>query len=215
MRRDSILERLVSLNSGGRISDENTPGQDYFLRVLQSMREVAIREEYRRDRVVSEQNYQSFYPVYDKDINAGCEDLYKYECPRPLRIDSVMSGFGYVGQEHGRGAFQFYPSPDAYFNAQRHRVTRAKDVVSAYYDSSEGVLWVDKPVKKFLVRICAQRPEDVYTFNVTLDDYPMSMKSIEIMEEFLRNGTIGYILRTPPNKVSNTQDDKHINIANE
>jgi len=215
MRRDDIIDRLSTIAGGGLMTDETSPSQEFFLRNLHSMREVAIREEFRRDNVINESNYQSFFPVFDNNVNAGCNGMYKFECPRVLRVNSVMSGFGYVGSESGNSPFLMYPSPDAFYNAQRHRVTRSKDQVSAYYDPSEGFIYANSPVKRFFVRMVAERPEDIYTFNVHLDDYPISMKAIEIMEEFIRNGSLGYILRIPGNKVSNSQSDKFLPQNNE
>ena len=209
MIKSEILDRMLSYKGGGAVTDEAVPNKQYYESVLESMRETAIREEFRRDGVVSLANYQSHYLVFDGDVNEEDCEFYDFYVPQVIRVNDMKGSFGYVGSEDGRNAWQFYPSMERYSNLSTHTLLAPKlrKNIVAYFDKSESVIKVTQPVKRGLVTAIFRRPEDVPTFNVDIDDYPMSGKAIEIMMEMVSSGTIQYFIRTPQDKVSNSQTD--------
>lgn len=209
MTKDEILDRMLSYKGGGAVTDEAIPNKQYYESVLESLRETAIREEYRRDGIVSSVNYQSHYLVFEGDINDESCEFYDFYVPQVIRVDDKIGSFGYVGAETGRNPWQFYESIERYSNLSAHTMLAPKlrrSVVS-YYDKNESVIRVMQPVKSGMVTAMFKRPEDVPTFNVEIDDYPMSGKAIEIMMEIVSSGAIQYFVRTPQDKVSNSQTD--------
>lgn len=209
MIKDEILDRMLSYKGGGAVTDEAVPNRQYFASVLESLRETAIREEYRRDGLVSSVNYQSHYLVFEDDVNGEDCEFYNFYVPQVIRVDDKMGSFGYVGAENGRSPWSFYESIERYSNLSTHTLLapRLRKNVVAYYDKNESMLRVMQPVKGGLVTAIFKRPEDVPTFNVDVDDYPMSGKAIEIMMEIVSSGTIQYFVRNPQDKVSNSQTD--------
>lgn len=209
MTKDEILDRMLSYKGGGAVTDEAVPNKQYYESVLESLRETAIREEYRRDGVVSSVNYQSHYLVFEGDINEDNCDFYDFYVPQVIRVDDSIGSFGYVGSEDGRNSWSFYESIERYSNLSTHTMLAPKlrRSVVAYYDKNQSLIRVMQPVMRGMVTAMFKRPEDVPTFNVEVDDYPMSGKAIEIMMEIVVNGTIQYFVRNPQDKVSNSQTD--------
>jgi hypothetical protein len=213
VKKDEILDRLVSYRGGGVATDETYPNRQYFASKLESMREFALREEFRRDNVISEVYYQNHYLVYDEDINECSEKcgakFYAFEVPDVLRIDSRMGGFGYVGSRSMEIPYEFYPSIERFSTAMGNRISR-KNIrrgVVAFYDNSEKVMYISAGVKNGLVRGIFRSPESIPTFNVDADDYPISGKGLEILEEAIRSGSLNIMLRQPQDKLPNSQTD--------
>jgi hypothetical protein len=207
MKRSDILDRLAVYKGGGVSTDEAVPSYQYYLSRLHSMREFALREEFRRDGVINPANYQNHWLEYDEELNQDDCRFYLFRCPRILQLTNRDSGFGYVGSEDGMSQYNLFTSPERFAVAQGHRFTKLGNKISAAYDWEEEMMKLNQPVKRGLVRAVFLRPEDVPTFNVDIDDYPFSAKGLEILEEAISKGTINYILRVPQDKVSNGNTD--------
>jgi hypothetical protein len=215
MKKDEILDRLVSYKGGGVATDETYPNRQYFDSRLHSLREFALREEYRRDRTISEQYYMNHWLFFDENVNNGeyCgSKFYTFYCPTVLRVAEHISGFGYVGSEDMMKPYELYTSPEKFSNAMRNRATRLniKRNVVAYYENGYEEIRLSAPVKKGLVRGIFMRPESVPTFNDKEDEYPISGKGLELLEEAITRGTISYLLRVPQDKLPNSQTDSDL-----
>lgn len=209
MIKDEILDRMLSFKGGGAVTDEAIPNKQYYASVIESLRETAIREEYRRDGIVDSANYQPHYLVFEDESNEEDCEFYNFYVPQVIRVNDAVGSFGYVGSADYRDPWQFYESVERYSNLSIHSMLRPKlrKNIVAYYDRGESLLKVTQPVKGGIVTAMFRRPEDVPTFNVEIDDYPMSGKAIEIMMEIVASGTIQYFIRNPQDKVSNSQTD--------
>lgn len=216
MIKDAILDRLVSYKGGGVATDETYPNRQYFASKLESMREFALREEIRRDNVLSPAYYTNHYLVFDSTINECRKvcgiDFYSFAVPDVLQVDSRLSGFGYIGARSMDRPYEFYNSIERFSVAMGNRISRfnRNRGIVAVYDNSEGMMYISSGVKNGLIRGIYRHPEQVPTFNVDVDDYPISGKGIEIMEEAIRNGSLGYIMRVPQDKLPNSQTDSDI-----
>jgi hypothetical protein len=213
MIKDAILDRLVSYKGGGVATDETYPNRQYYASKLESLREFALREEMRRDGVISPVYYVNHYLVFDESLN-DCRpmcgiDFYAFSVPDVLQIDSRLSGFGYVGARTMDRPYEFYPTVERFSTAMGNRISRFNKQrgIVAVYDNSEQMLYLSSGVKNGLIRGIFRTPERVPTFNVDKDDYPISGKGLEILEEAIRNGSLGYILRVPQDKLPNSQTD--------
>lgn len=204
MTQKEAIDRLLAISSGGITDSIVDPERGYLESKIDSLREMALINEFERTGIDNPSNYQPFYAEYDDDLqeDSNCEYTL-FRVPPVLQFATHRNGFMNGMSESGLSMI-IHPTEEIFQAHIMHPVSKAIKRVHAVYVPSTGLMKVyNKGMRSFKVNAIFKRPSDVPTWNRDKDDYPISNSAFEVLEELYKNGVLPIILRTMPQKSQN------------
>lgn len=213
MKIETIFSRCVGRISNGYQTDESSLKSDRIYSLIQSGRSVVIPELFKTNKKVHPAWVQIYYPVYDERLQES-KEFTVYPAPQNILLDSVQNSVRYVGSSKCFEQFRVVYSPGEMANLLQNQVTsprNGRNVFALYWDSIWKV-WNRNHTRIRDIQIDAiyANPFDIPNWNSDLDEYPLDEKGIEMVEEYVYAKYLVPSMQSPPDTISNSQEDRSI-----
>ena len=209
-----LRERIIRLVSGGVDPDENRFTDAYVDSLIHAARAFILRQDYLKFKRWSSDAAQVFYPDYEEAFQLDvC--VTRFMLPTTfIQGSSLADGliyFGSTGNALNADNFRRIKSrselADILNNAAMTPATGRFNAVMieglmATIFSKESI-----KIKYPMISAVWDDPTALPAFNKDKDEYPLSSDMINLVEQYLFSTTLNMVMPTPPDTISNTQDN--------
>lgn len=206
---EEIIERLVKNASGSIFTDESRFDQPTLITLINTARAQTIQAIYFKNKRINPACYQTFYADYSADLQVDEECLVKFKCPSVINLDSNSDGFRFVGQVDGKKGFRRVVSRAqlATYNDHPFMKVNSGRYVAALWSAPDGVWEIYNSTLKYLrVEGIFANPLEIPTYNKDIDDYPVSVEMLPMIEDFIFKTVTAIEAQSQPDYVSNSAD---------
>ena len=190
-------------------TDENRTDIGFAQNILRLGRAMAIKSIHGSNNSPSDIYYQTAKLYRDENLQE--DDCYTvFRTPPILTVNSIVDGQSYFGSPNDKKNWRRVKSAAQFANQLRQRLGGLRDdVIYFLLDPRASVVRVYDPN----IRQCQQYAifEDplhpLLNFNPQLDDYPITMECLGLIEQYLREGIITHMMRQMPEIRSNSVPD--------
>lgn len=210
MLQKQIVSLVISRIGGGVETDESPSVYSKIAGVIDIAREVIIGEASKKSfRKFSQDWFQTYEPVFDPSLQESSEFTI-FPFPAVTNIDSIFDGNFFIGSRQCSEQFRRIKSRGEYYGMKKHK-TKANSLRRyVYYLFNQQTIEVYSPTATRIEKIRAEsifsRPEDIPTFNVELDNYPMDDGNIPMLLDFIKKNYTWDVLMTPMDTRSDSKD---------
>lgn len=181
MTGNEVYERFVRLAQAGIETDENSWDRPYIEDMVDSCRATAIQQVYQKNGKLIHQNWiQEIKPTYSEDMQ---EDpcFQRFEIPMFLSMDTSQNGFMYWTGGGNNCTGKWTTSRASLAGYQHNPVTAKENIgpfVYPYFDIYGHGIMVESLRAGGVFQYVFKLP----TYNKQVDEYPITMDVLEIME---------------------------------
>lgn len=204
----ALIERVASLPTGGYVTVESRLDPGYLKYLINSARAFIVCERWKQYGKVPPIYYQPFFPVFDKQAQSsdGCFTTF-YNVPDIIALDGRASGLGYIGSQGELNQFREISSKAALSSMMNNRVVQAKTKPLVLIEGGGIIkIYANDTVRLPEMNAIFFDPEQVPTYNIDYDTYPMDISDIPKMENYLMQGSFQLLYKTPINRVNDGRD---------
>lgn len=204
-----IIERLVSNAQGGLFSDETRFNEATLTTLINTARAQTIQAIYFKNKRINPACYQTHFPSYDADLQVDDPCLVKFKCPSVINLDSNSDGFRFVGQVDGVRGFRRVVSRAQLATYNQHPFMKVQGgrYIAALWSAPDGVWEIYNSSLKYLrVEGIFANPLEIPTYNKDIDDYPVSVEMLPMIEDFIFKTVTAIEAQTTPDYVSTSTD---------
>lgn len=204
-----LYDMFASLPSGGYITSDSRFQKGEMYSVINKCKNRAQKIVYGQEKRVHPMWYMPFYPNYDSTWQTN--DCFKrFRMPDYNNLDTVMGGIGYVGAANTLNTFHVIESRVQLSDWMNHPILkpRTKDV---YILIENGWAYVYSTVRDFQMMIIPANPQDIPTYNVDNDPYPVDGALIELMTQIAMKGDLFMYSKTKVDLIQDGRDSTAIN----
>lgn len=201
MKTKQLLDKISAMPEGGIVSAINRYDFFYLLSVLNSFRAQFIRDAYSKKKRLNPRWYQKHWPTWTEDAKSDC--FTKFYMPAVVSLDNNSDGIRYVGTIDGDQGFMRIYSRQTLSDMQRHGVMNPGNNRNTYFlfDGNQNELEIRGKhfnTREMLTESIFSDPTAVPTFNVLMDDYPLSEDDIPAVEQMIFSANTRIVETTAP-----------------
>lgn len=199
-----IVESTIIAASGGQYVDESIVQREVVEAKVNEARAVIIADKWRKNNQVIHPDWQlEYFPEYNEDMQD--EDLCStYYCPATVFFGKNTDGVLHVGAPKCPENFQRVWNRNALASRMQHPVMKAGRVVLVLKEGDYIRFYANRKIIDPKIILVPYSPEMIPTYNKAKDRYPLDPDSIEMVEKFVIDTYLSYVLRTPPDRVSDS-----------
>jgi hypothetical protein len=208
MTLPQIYERIGSLPSGGYLTVDSRFDTGYIYSLVHSARAFIVNERWKAFGKIPPIYYQSFTPDFRKAAqnDSGCYTQF-FDIPAIIALDGRATGLGFVGNINGCPiSFREVSSLQAFSAMQQDRLMKAGRKAYVLTNPDNIQIWYKDKIKDMTMSAVFSDPTKVPSYNINLDDYPMDVSDISKMEQYLMQGSMGLIYKTPMDRIADGKD---------
>ena len=213
MKAAELLDRVISLPNAGIFTDEQRMNEKYIYSIINSYRASVCRLRFKETGNIDGDYLQKYYLEYNKKIQES-NRFVKFLCAGAISVSGEEDGFVYIGTvpegNTSSIAWQRINTRPALSTYTKHGVMNIllKRNVSVLWDQHSGSMEVygNMDIRNGLVEAVFHDPFEIPTWNKEVDDYPMPIDDITLMESMILKENTSIIKNQKPDLISNSND---------
>lgn len=213
MKLEEIIERITKGAAAGIFTDESRFDQPTLTTLINTARAQTIQAIYFKNKRINPACYQTFFGNYNADLQVDDPCLVKFKCPSVINLDSNSDGFRFVGQVDGVNGFRRIVSRAQLATYNQHPFMKVQSgrYIAALWSAPDGVWEIYNSSLKYLrVEGIFANPLEIPTYNKDIDDYPVSVEMLPMIEDFIFKTVTAIEAQTTPDYVSTSTDTTQV-----
>jgi hypothetical protein len=180
-----LKEQVVAMDSGGIFTDESRFNDLYINALIHQYRADAIFSLFHTTGRPHEKWTQTHYLTYDPNLQES--NLFvRFACPAVITVDQYRDGFQFIGQVDGLTRFGKTNTRADMANNQLHRFTKLRpNKPEAYWGNGFLDIYGSPLLRKVRVDGIFSNPEEVSTYNMVYDQYPLDDEGVVLLKTLL------------------------------
>jgi hypothetical protein len=208
MTLPEIYERIGSLPTGGYLTSDSRLDTGYIYSLVHSARAFVCCERFKMYGKVPPIYYQNHRPDYRKAAQDNDCCVTFYDFPVPIAMDGRMTGMGFNGNINGTPiSFREISSLQAFSAMQTDRIMKAGRKAYVLFGPDYIQVWSgSQKIKEIDFQAVWSDPTKISSYNIDFDNYPIDISDIAKVEQYLMQGTMGMIYKTPIDRINDGRD---------
>lgn len=206
MTLSELRSQVVRLISGGVLTDDTRYDFSDIDAQIHYARANVIANFYAKTKRVSGEWLQTFEATYNKDIQDSNEFV-RFAVPRGIPLDVMRDGFLYVGDTTGNTSYRRVNSRAELANFNLHRITRINGERAKFiYSEGEIQVYGNAMIKELRIDGIFANPTEILTYNIDIDNYPISEDLISALKDFLLKTALSVEASKLPDTISDSKE---------
>jgi hypothetical protein len=208
MLLQEIIDIVISDVSAGIVVDDTRFEFDYVKDKIHSYAAIVKKEEYRKNKFINNINYLKHYPRFEAELQDDPMCFVKFRCPDVISFDSNSDGFRYIGAIDRSINFKRIQNRSYLSSFNSHPVMNVNTRgMSVLYDGTSQIIEVygNTSLEELLVEGIFSDPTEIPTFNVEIDQYPLSEDLIPMLSTVIMNDITRLVAAQIPSKYSDVE----------
>lgn len=214
MKLNECIEFIQASDGGGVFTDENRKDFGFAQNILRLGRAMAIKTLHANNNLQSDIYFQTAKLFREDDLQE--DDCYTlFRTPRILTVNSVVDGQSYMGSPNDNKNWRRVKSAAQLANQSRQRLGGMRDDVIYYMlnPRNDTVKVFNPDIKKCTQYAIFEDPlHPLLNFNPQLDEYPVTLECLGLIEQYIREGIVTHMLRQMPEMRPNSAPDITVNL---
>lgn len=195
MKRNEIIDSLISDSSGGTRSSSDMLTPKYVSKNLDAARAEAIERRWMKFKAINPLCYQKFYLALDTNLQVQpnntltSNNYVLFKLPPVIQL-GANDGLRYLGASNCIDNWRRIRSREEMSVVMKHPYTKVSNHPDDIYYLYDGTLcqiqvYNNLDIQEGLCEAIFQNPTEIPFYNQNLDDYPVDIELVDFMRNIL------------------------------